>query len=73
MPDGRNTKNYFTDGGDTLVIGGALVFDEGAEIVGLPAAESVPDSSAKSIAELVKDYNDLLAALRTAGLMHEEE
>lgn len=31
----RVTKNYFTDGGDTLVIGGKLVVEEGAEVEGL--------------------------------------
>ena len=29
------SKNYFTDGGDTLVIGGKLVVDEGAQVEGL--------------------------------------
>ena len=29
------SKNYFTDGGDTLVIGGKLVVEEDAEIDGL--------------------------------------
>jgi len=31
----RVTKNYFKDGGDTLVIGGKLVVEEGAEVEGL--------------------------------------
>ena len=29
------TKNYFTDEGDTLVIGGKLIIEEGAEVEGL--------------------------------------
>ena len=29
------TRNYFTDEGDTLVIGGKLIIEEGAEIEGL--------------------------------------
>lgn len=29
------TKNYSTDGGDALVIGGKLVIEEGAEVEGL--------------------------------------
>ena len=33
----RVTKNYFKDGGDTLVIGGKLVVEEGAEVEGLDA------------------------------------
>ena len=32
------TKNYTTDGGDTTVIGGKLVFEEGASVEGLPSA-----------------------------------
>ena len=31
----RVTKNYFSDNGDTLVIGGKLVVEEGAEVTGL--------------------------------------
>ena len=31
----RVTKNYFTDGGDTLVIGGKLVVEENADVEGL--------------------------------------
>ena len=30
------TKNYSTDGGDTLVIGGKLIIKEEAEVEGLP-------------------------------------
>lgn len=32
-------KNYRTDGGDTLVIGGKLQIEEGAEVTGLPSGE----------------------------------
>ena len=35
MPDTHVTKNYFTDGGDELVIGGKLTVLEGAEVEGL--------------------------------------
>ena len=31
----RVTKNYSKDGGDTLVIGGKLVIEEGAEVEGM--------------------------------------
>lgn len=34
--NGHNCKNYFADGGDTLVIGGKLVVEEGAKCTGLP-------------------------------------
>ena len=35
MPDTHITKNYFTEGGDELVIGGKLTVLEGAEVEGL--------------------------------------
>ena len=35
MPDTHVTKNYFTEGGDELVIGGKLTILEGAEVEGL--------------------------------------
>lgn len=31
----NSTKNYSTDGGDTLVVGGRLVIEGGAEVEGL--------------------------------------
>ena len=36
----RVTKNYSTDGGDTLVIGGKLIVEEGAEVTGLGGGEA---------------------------------
>ena len=107
MPDTHVTKNYFTEGGDELVIGGKLTVLEGAEVKGLsggggsytlpaatadklggikvgsgltitdgvlsadgvtPAAAQA-DSTATTIAALKEDFNTLLAALRTAGLI----
>ena len=35
MPDTHVTTNYFTEGGDELVIGGKLTVLEGAEVEGL--------------------------------------
>lgn len=76
-----NTKNYFAHGGNELVIGGKLTFLPGAAVEGgeglfdLPAgnpATALPflvDSEATTVAGLREDYNRLLAALRTAGLM----
>lgn len=32
---GSATKNYMTDGGNTLVIGGKMIIEEGAEVSGL--------------------------------------
>ena len=75
----RNTHNYFAQGGNELVIGGKLTFRPGATIEGgddlftpsLPFDQIayVPDSEATTIAALKDDYNALLAALRSCGLM----
>ena len=75
----RNTHNYFAQGGNALVIGGQLTFLPGATIEGgddlftpsLPFDQIayVPDSEATTIAALKDDYNALLAALRSCGLM----
>ena len=82
MSDAHNTKNYFAHGGNELVIGGRLTFLPGASVEGgdglfdLPASggtaavlPALPDSTASTVAALREDYNRLLAALRTAGLM----
>ena len=76
----RNTHNYFANGGNELVIGGQLTFLPGAVIEGgdnlfqpsLPfdQIEYVPDSEATTIAALKDDYNALLTALRSCGLMN---
>ena len=63
-----NCKNYSTDGGDTLVIGGKLVVGKGAQVEGMRAA-NITDSTASSYTELKKDFNDLLTALKDGGLM----
>lgn len=84
MSDAHNTKNYFAHGGNELVIGGRLTFLPGASVEGadglfdLPtgggAAQlpALPDSEASTVAALRQDYNALLTALRTAGLMATE-
>ena len=81
MSDAHNTRNYFAHGGSELVIGGRLTFLPGASVEGaddlfdLPegggAAQlpALPDSEATTVTALRQDYNNLLAALRTAGLM----
>ena len=81
MSDAHNTRNYFAHGGSELVIGGRLTFLPGASVEGadglfdLPGGGSVaqlpalPDSEASTVTALRQDYNNLLAALRTAGLM----
>ena len=80
-----NCKNYMTDGGDTLVIGGALVVQNGAMVVGLPIefatvnstgviyqAENQRASTATDVATLVNDLNALLTKLKNAGAMEED-
>ena len=75
-----NSKNYMTQGGDRLVIGGTLEIREGASVTGLPsAAEDSPGvvriaanqtaSTAADVAALAADFNTLLAALKAAGIM----
>ena len=83
MADNHSTKNYFAHGGNELVIGGRLTFLPGATVEGgeglfdLPAgngAAQMPafaDSEASSLAALRQDFNALLAAMRTAGLLAE--
>ena len=71
-------RNYTAQGGKETVIGGKVTFLPGAEVVGLPAAvlmpkvSALPDSDAKSIAQLREDYNALLGALRAAGILASE-
>lgn len=79
----RNTHNYFAHGGNELVIGGKLTFLPGATIEGsddlfcqsTPAQQMpyIADSDATTIAALKEDFNGLLAALQTAGLMPETQ
>ena len=81
MPNTHIMKNYFAHGGDQLVIGGRLTFLPGAVVEGgeglfdLPAGGDaapipfIPDSTATTVATLREDYNRLLSALRSVGLM----
>ena len=84
MTDAHNTRNYFAHGGSELVIGGKLTFPPAAtldgadglldlphlpEDGGLAQLPALPDSEASTVTALRQDYNNLLAALRTAGLM----
>ena len=64
-----NSKNYTEQGGERTVIGGALVFEEGATIEGFPGAANQADSTATTVATLKDDFNALLVKLKTAGLM----
>lgn len=79
MPNTHVTKNYFTDNGNELVIGGKLTFLDGAEVDNFPGSngsgnETTPiayqaDSEATTVAALKESFNSLLAGLRTSGLM----
>lgn len=82
MPNTHITKNYFAHGGNELVIGGKLTIlpeavVEGGEGLSDRAGGTgakvpyIADSEATTVAALKSDFNVLLAALRTAGLMEE--
>ncbi|WP_425057985.1 hypothetical protein SCACP_25730 [Sporomusa carbonis] len=70
-----NVKNYTEQGGERTVIGGTLAITGEGRLTfagtQLKQAETQADSSAASVAELVADFNALLAKLRAAGLMEE--
>ena len=61
-------KNYTEQGGEVTHIGGELVFDTGAKFGG-GLIPNQADSTADTVAKLKTDFNTLLAALKTAGLM----
>ena len=78
----RNCKNYATDGGDRLVIGGTLEVLDTATITGLQSgyateqmagsvyqATNQAESAATTIADLKSDFNALLLKLKNAGIM----
>ena len=85
----RNCKNYLTDGGDRLVIGGLLEILEGASVTGLPPASvsaateetlgcvklaaNQAASTATEVSGFVAEFNTLLAALKAAGIMAADE
>ena len=54
------TKNYSTDNGDTLVIGGKLEIKDGAKVSGLPRVENLASNA---------NVASLIAALKKAKLM----
>jgi hypothetical protein len=78
----RNCKNYATDGGDRLVIGGTLEVLDTATVTGLQSgyastdqagsvyqAANQAESAATTIADLTSDFNALLQKLKDAGIM----
>ena len=79
----ESTRNYHAHGGSEWVIGGKLTFLPGATVEGaenvlsLPSAAAtvlpnIPVSDATTIATLREDYNQLLAALKAAGIMEHD-
>ena len=78
------TKNFHAHGGNEWVVGGKLTFLPGAVVEGAEELFDVPaggtvqlpamaDSTATTVAALRDDFNGLLIALRTAGLMAAQE
>lgn len=63
--------NYTEQGGEVTHIGGVLVIEPGAEVVGSlgPQMPPMEDSTATTVAQLKEDFNTLLAYLRLSGLM----
>ena len=87
MEHNSNTKNFVAHGGGEWVIGGKLTFLPGAVVEGgeglfdtMPGGDNavaqlpfIPDSTATNVATLRENYNRLLAAMLTAGLMQAEQ
>ena len=87
MEHNNITKNFVAHGGGEWVIGGKLTFLPGAVVEGgeglfdtMPGGDNavaqlpfIPDSTATNVATLRENYNRLLAALRSAGLMMAEQ
>ena len=82
----RNCKNYLADGGDRLVIGGALEILDTATVTGLQTgyateqtagsvyqASNQAESAATTIADLKSDFNALLLKMKDAGIMAADE
>ena len=76
----NTTKNYHAHGGSEWVIGGKLTFLPGATVEGgeglfgdaSPSFTQLPNqaaSEATTVAALKDNFNTLLEALKTAGLM----
>lgn len=71
------TKNYVVKGGEEWVVGGKLTILEGAQVSGLeggsatvPKAASMPAlSGSAELSDVITAYNNLVSALKTAGLM----
>ncbi len=68
-----NIKNYAEQGGDKWIVGGTLEVTAEGQLkingAALTRAATQSDSVATTTAELLADFNALLAKLKTAGLM----
>ncbi len=68
-----NVKNYTEQGGEKTVIGGTLEIASGGKLTfagtELKPSATQADSTAETVADLVTDFNALLAKLKAAGLM----
>jgi hypothetical protein len=75
MPETYNTENYKEQGGSTWVVGGELNVTGDFKLDGetVVQAANQADSVADSTALIVADFNALLAKLKTAGLMVDDE
>ena len=60
------SKNYSTDGGDTWVVGGKLVIEEGAEVEGLGGSDGGSDAA---VANQSASTATAVAGLKNAGIM----
>ena len=82
----RNCKNYLTDGGDRLVIGGTLEVLDTATVTGLQSgyateqtagsvyqATNQATSAATTISDLTSDFNALMQKLKDAGIMSADQ
>ena len=82
----HNCKNYATDGGNRLVIGGTLEILDTATVTGLQSgyasqetagsvyqATNQAESAATTIADLKSDFNALLLKMKNAGIMAADE
>ncbi len=71
-----NVKNYTQQGGEKTVIGGVIEIAAGGKLtftgIELKPAGVQADSTASTIADLLVDFNALLAKLKAAGLMASE-
>ena len=69
----RVTKNYFTDDGNRLVIGGDLEFAYGAAVKGFPGAANLKPKTTNTASDIREDLNALIVKLKNAGVMIPDE